>query len=53
MIGQALAMPDVRERFQKAALTAASSTPEEVRKRYEHWIAIFGKIAKDVGLKPQ
>ncbi|MFL6564051.1 MAG: Bug family tripartite tricarboxylate transporter substrate binding protein [Burkholderiales bacterium] len=52
-IGQALAMPDVRDRFQKAAITPAPSTPEELRKRYEHWMAIFGKIANDVGLKPQ
>ena len=52
-IGQALAMPEVRERFQKAGVTPAPSTPEELRKRYEHWMAIFGKIAKDVGLKPQ
>ena len=52
-IGQALAMPDVRERFQKLGITPAPSTPEELRKRYEHWMAIFGKIAKDAGLKPQ
>ena len=52
-IGQALAMPDVRERFQKAAITPAPSTPEELRKRYADWMAIFGKIASDVGLKPQ
>jgi len=52
-IGEALAMPDVRERFQKLGITPASSTPEELRKRYEHWMAIFGKIARDVGLKPQ
>jgi len=52
-IVHALAMPDVRERFQKMGITPASSTPEELRKRYEHWMAIFGKIASDVGLKPQ
>jgi tripartite-type tricarboxylate transporter receptor subunit TctC len=52
-IGQALAMPEVRDRFQKAGITPAASTPEELRKRYEHWMAIFGKIASDVGLKPQ
>ena len=52
-IGQALAAPEVGERLQKAGLNAASSTPEELRRRYEHWIAIFGKIAQDVGLKPQ
>ena len=52
-IVQALGMPDVRDRFQKAGITPAPSTPEELRKRYEHWMAIFGKIAADVGLKPQ
>jgi tripartite-type tricarboxylate transporter receptor subunit TctC len=52
-IGQALAAPEVRERLQKAGLNAAPSTPEELRKRYEQWMGIFGKIAKDVGLKPQ
>jgi hypothetical protein len=43
----------VRDRLQKAGLNAAPSTPEELHKRYEHWMEIFGKIAKDVGLKPQ
>jgi tripartite-type tricarboxylate transporter receptor subunit TctC len=52
-IGQALAMPDVRDRFNKAAITPAPSTPDELRQRYEHWMETFGKIAKDVGLKPQ
>jgi tripartite-type tricarboxylate transporter receptor subunit TctC len=52
-IGQALAAPEVRERLQKAGLNAAPSTPEELRKRYELWMGIFGKIAQDVGLKPQ
>jgi len=52
-IGQALATPDVRERFHKAGITPAASTPDELRKRYEQWTAIFGKIANDVGLKPQ
>jgi tripartite-type tricarboxylate transporter receptor subunit TctC len=52
-IGQSLASPEVRDRLQKAGLSAASSTPQELRERYEHWMAIFGKIAQDVGLKPQ
>jgi tripartite-type tricarboxylate transporter receptor subunit TctC len=52
-IAKSLATPDVRERLQRAGLTAAPSTPEELRRRYEDWMAIFGKIAKDVGLKPQ
>jgi tripartite-type tricarboxylate transporter receptor subunit TctC len=52
-IGQALAAPEVRDRLQKAGLNAAPSTPEELRRRYADWMAIFGKIARDVGLKPQ
>ncbi|TMG80563.1 MAG: tripartite tricarboxylate transporter substrate binding protein [Betaproteobacteria bacterium] len=52
-IGQSLASPEVRDRLHKAGLSAASSTPQELRERYEHWMAIFGKIAQDVGLKPQ
>jgi tripartite-type tricarboxylate transporter receptor subunit TctC len=52
-IGQSLASPEVRERLQKAGVAAAPSTPEELTKRFEEWMAIFGKIAKDVGLKPQ
>jgi tripartite-type tricarboxylate transporter receptor subunit TctC len=44
---------DVKERYAKAGYTATSSTPEELRKRYEEWMAIFGKIAKDANIKPQ
>ena len=51
-IVRALASPDVREKFLKAGSVPASSTPEELRKRYEDWSAIFGKIAKGAGLKP-
>ena len=28
-------------------------TPEQLRKRDEHWMGIFEKIAKDAGAKPQ
>jgi tripartite-type tricarboxylate transporter receptor subunit TctC len=52
-IAKSLATPEVRERLLKAGFTPAPSTPDELRTRYEDWIAIFGKIAKDVGLKPQ
>jgi tripartite-type tricarboxylate transporter receptor subunit TctC len=52
-IAKSLATPDLRERYEKAGAVAASSSPEELRKRYEDWSVIFGKIAKDVGLKPQ
>ncbi len=52
-IARGLAAPEVRERFLKGGSVAAASSPEELRKRYEDWIAIFGKIAKETGLKPQ
>ena len=52
-IQQALASPDLRERFAKAGSVPLGSTPEQLRKRYEHWMGIFEKIAKDAGVKPQ
>jgi tripartite-type tricarboxylate transporter receptor subunit TctC len=52
-IAKAIAAPDLRERFAKAGSMPLASTPEELRKRYEEWTVIFGKIAKDVGLQPQ
>ena len=52
-IQQALASPDLRERYAKAGSVPLGSTPEQLRKRYEHWMGIFEKIAKDAGVKPQ
>jgi tripartite-type tricarboxylate transporter receptor subunit TctC len=52
-IQQALASPDLRERYAKAGSVPLGSTPEGLRKRYEHWMGIFEKIAKDAGVKPQ
>ena len=52
-IGRTLAAPDLRDRFLKAGSEPTPSSPEELRKRFEDWIVIFGKIAKDAGLKPQ
>jgi len=42
----------LRQRFLKAGLVPAASGPEELRKRYEDWMVIFGKIASDAGVKP-
>jgi tripartite-type tricarboxylate transporter receptor subunit TctC len=52
-IGKALAMPDIRERFAAAGSEPAPSTPEALTKRYAEWIEIFGRIAKQAGIKPQ
>jgi len=52
-IGRALATPDLRDRFLKAGYEPSPSSPEELRKRYADWIVIFGRIAKDTGIKPQ
>ncbi|MBL8385282.1 MAG: tripartite tricarboxylate transporter substrate binding protein [Burkholderiales bacterium] len=48
-----LAAPDLRERLVKTGSVPTSSTPEELRQRYLDWSAIFGRIARDAGLKPQ
>ncbi len=51
-IARGLASADLRQRFLKAGLVPAASGPEELRKRYEDWMVIFGKIASDAGVKP-
>jgi tripartite-type tricarboxylate transporter receptor subunit TctC len=51
-IARTMAMPDVRDRFLKAGLEPVSSSPEELRQRYADWVVKFGKIAKDIGVKP-
>ena len=50
---RALAAPDLRERMHKTGYVPTASSPVELRKRYEDWMAIFGKIARDTGIKPQ
>jgi tripartite-type tricarboxylate transporter receptor subunit TctC len=52
-IQQALAAPELRDRFLKAGSVPLGSTPEQLRARYQHWMGIFEKIAKDAGVKPQ
>ena len=29
-----------------------ASSLEDLRKRYEYWMEVFGKIAKEAGIKP-
>jgi tripartite-type tricarboxylate transporter receptor subunit TctC len=52
-IGRTLAMPDIRERMLNAGSEPMPSSPEELSKRYAHWIERFTKAAKDAGIKPQ
>ena len=52
-IAVSLASPDLRERFAKAGSVAMGSTPEGLRKRYEEYMAMFGKVAKDNNVIPQ
>jgi tripartite-type tricarboxylate transporter receptor subunit TctC len=52
-IQQALASADLRERFVKAGSVPLGCTPEQLRARYQHWMGIFEKIARDAGVKPQ
>jgi tripartite-type tricarboxylate transporter receptor subunit TctC len=52
-IAQAIAAPQLRERYIKAGSTPMSGTPEQLHARYKDSIEIFGKIARDAGIKPQ
>jgi tripartite-type tricarboxylate transporter receptor subunit TctC len=52
-VARAVQAPDLRERFAKAGSVAMASTPEELRARYQHWVAVFGTIAKNAKLQPQ
>lgn len=52
-IRNALASPELRDRFLKAGSTPLGSTPQELRQRYADWAAIFGRIARDANLRPQ
>jgi tripartite-type tricarboxylate transporter receptor subunit TctC len=52
-IARTLGMPDVRKQLLFNGSEPAPSTPEELASRYAEWIERFGKIAKQVGLKPQ
>jgi len=52
-IRESLATPQVRERYLKAGFMPTPSEPDALRQRYEHWMRVFAKIAKDVGLKLQ
>ncbi len=52
-IARAVESADLRERFAKAGSVAMSSTPEELRLKYQESMEIFGRIAKDAKLQPQ
>ena len=52
-VARSLEAPEVRERMTNAGSIPQSSTPAELRKRYEEWVQIFGKIAQDTKLQPQ
>ena len=51
-LARALEMPDVREKMATVGSEPAPSSPEALSKRYAEWIEIFGKIARDAGIKP-
>ena len=52
-IARSLEAPEIRERMTNAGSIPQASTPAELRKRYEEWVEIFGKIARDTKLQPQ
>jgi tripartite-type tricarboxylate transporter receptor subunit TctC len=52
-VARSLEAPEIRERMTNAGSIPQPSTPAELRKRYEEWVQIFGKIAQDTKLQPQ
>jgi tripartite-type tricarboxylate transporter receptor subunit TctC len=52
-IARSLGNEDLRERLLKAGSVPAASSPEDLRARYEEWMAIFGRLAKEAGIRPQ
>jgi tripartite-type tricarboxylate transporter receptor subunit TctC len=52
-VSRIIAMPDVRESLMKAGSEPATSTPEELEKRIANATEQFGRIAKELGIKPQ
>jgi tripartite-type tricarboxylate transporter receptor subunit TctC len=52
-IAQSLQMPDVREKMATVGSEPATSTPDELSKRYVEWMQRFEQIAKKAGIKPQ
>jgi tripartite-type tricarboxylate transporter receptor subunit TctC len=48
-----IAMPDVRESLMKVGSEPATSTVEDLTKRIADATAQFGRIAKELGIKPQ
>ena len=52
-IGKILQMPDAREMLATQGLEAQSSTPAELAKRLKDDIAVYAKVLKDAGVKPE
>ena len=52
-VARSLDAPEVRERMASAGSLPQASTPAELRKRYEEWVTIFGKVARDTKIQPQ
>ena len=52
-VARSLEAPEVRERMANAGSVPQASTPAELRKRYEAWVEIFGKVARDTKIQPQ
>jgi len=51
-IARSLGNEELRARFAKAGSIPQASSPEDVRRRYEDWMQVFGKIAQEAGIKP-
>lgn len=51
-LNQALALPSLREKFHAANLVPAPSTPDELGQLIEHDVAMWKKLIREQGIKP-
>lgn len=51
-LARALALHDVREKLRGVGADAATSSPQELAKRYALWVERFGRIAQQAGIRP-
>ena len=50
---KALALPEIRDHFERAGIEPIGSTPEQFAQQVRSDIAKFGKIAREAGIRAE
>ena len=53
LVNEALASPDMIEKFQKIGMTLKGSTPDELNRLLVHEIALWQKVVADAKIEKQ